>query len=182
MPLRLPARPLLYRRTLILLVHIALIPLAYLAAFGLRFDFQIPPQEFAHFQTTVWYLLGIRLIVFWAGGLPRLLEACRAARPRGPGARRHDQLGGVRGGAVPAGPVAGHAPLRVPARLGGDDLLLGRHPLRRTRAAREPPGARPPGRRAAHHHHRRRRGRRAAAAAGAARPARRDERGRLRGR
>src|SRR5437660_77276 len=71
MPLRLPARPLLYRRTLILLVHIALIPLAYLAAFGLRFDFQIPPQEFAHFQTTVWYLLGIRLIVFWAGGLYR---------------------------------------------------------------------------------------------------------------
>ena len=57
--------------TLILLVHIALIPLAYLAAFGLRFDFQIPPQEFAHFQTTVWYLLGIRLIVFWAGGLYR---------------------------------------------------------------------------------------------------------------
>src|SRR2546422_2439525 len=71
MPLRLPARPLLYRRTLILLVHVALIPLAYLAAFGLRFDFQIPPQEFAHFQTTVWYLLGIRLIVFWAGGLYR---------------------------------------------------------------------------------------------------------------
>src|SRR6266480_879187 len=71
MPLRLPARPLLYRRTLILLVHIALIPLAYLAAFGLRFDFQIPPQEFAHFQTTVWYLLGIRLILFWAGGLYR---------------------------------------------------------------------------------------------------------------
>src|SRR6266513_812307 len=71
MPLRLPARPLLYRRTLILLVHIALIPLAYLAAFGLRFDFQIPPQEFGHFQTTVWYLLGIRLIVFWAGGLYR---------------------------------------------------------------------------------------------------------------
>src|SRR2546422_244237 len=71
MPLRLPPRPVLYRRTLILLVHIALIPLAYLAAFGLRFDFQIPPQEFAHFQTTVWYLLGIRLIGFWAGGLYR---------------------------------------------------------------------------------------------------------------
>src|SRR5437762_13321559 len=71
MPLRLPSRPVLYRRTLILLVHIALIPLAYLAAFGLRFDFQIPPQEFAHFQSTVWYLLGIRLIVFWAGGLYR---------------------------------------------------------------------------------------------------------------
>src|SRR5256884_2531570 len=71
MPLRLPARPVLYRRTLILLVHIALIPLAYLAAFGLRFDFQIPPQEFAYFQSTVWYLLGIRLIVFWAGGLYR---------------------------------------------------------------------------------------------------------------
>src|SRR5213595_1845323 len=71
MPLRLPARPVLYRRTLILLVHIALIPLAYLAAFGLRFDFRIPPQEFADYQTTVWHLLGIRLMVFWAGGLYR---------------------------------------------------------------------------------------------------------------
>src|SRR6266550_68167 len=71
MPLRLPSRPVLYRRTLILLVNVALIPLAYLTAFGLRFDFQIPPQEFAHFQSTVWYLLGIRLIVFWAGGLYR---------------------------------------------------------------------------------------------------------------
>src|SRR5216110_3741542 len=71
MPLRLPSRPVLYRRTLILLVHVALIPLAYLTAFGLRFDFQIPQQEFAHFQSTVWYLLGIRLIVFWAGGLYR---------------------------------------------------------------------------------------------------------------
>src|SRR5256884_8806662 len=71
MPLRLPAGPLRCRRTVILRVHRALIRLAYLAAFGLRFDFQIPPQEFAHFQTTVWYLLGIRLIVFWAGGLYR---------------------------------------------------------------------------------------------------------------
>jgi len=71
MPLRLPSRPVLYRRTLIFLVHVALIPLAYLAAFGLRFDFRIPPVEFAHFQTTVWWLLGIRLVVFQAFGLHR---------------------------------------------------------------------------------------------------------------
>src|SRR5438094_5814502 len=66
MQLRLPSRPLLYRRTLILLVHVALIPLAYLTAFGLRFDFRIPPDEFVHFQATVWWLLGIRLVVFQA--------------------------------------------------------------------------------------------------------------------
>src|SRR5438093_81041 len=71
MPLRLPSRPVLYRRTLIFLVHVALIPLAYLTAFGLRFDFRIPPVEFAHFQTTVWWLLGIRLVVFQAFGLHR---------------------------------------------------------------------------------------------------------------
>ncbi len=71
MPLRLPSRPLLYRRTVILLVHVALIPLAYLTAFGLRFDFKIPPAEFAHFQATVWYLLAIRLVVFQAFGLHR---------------------------------------------------------------------------------------------------------------
>src|SRR6266550_1821116 len=94
MPLRLPARPLLYRRTLILLVHIALIPLAYLAAFGLRFDFQIPPQEFAHFQTTVWYLLGIRLILFWAGGLCE----SRLARARLDDGRRTIIIGAGEGG------------------------------------------------------------------------------------
>src|SRR5438034_7990681 len=66
MPLRLPSRPLVYRRALILLVHIALIPLAYLTAFELRFDFRIPPTEFVHFSATVWYLLAIRLLVFQA--------------------------------------------------------------------------------------------------------------------
>src|SRR5213080_736608 len=71
MPLRLPSRPLVYRRALILLVHIALIPLAYLTAFELRFDFRIPPSEFVHFSATVWYLLAIRLLVFQAFGLYR---------------------------------------------------------------------------------------------------------------
>src|SRR3989442_712743 len=71
MPLRLPSRPLVYRRALILLVHIALIPLAYLTAFELRFDFRIPPTEFVHFSATVWYLLAIRLLVFQAFGLYR---------------------------------------------------------------------------------------------------------------
>src|SRR2546422_140678 len=71
MPLRLPSRPLVYRRALILLVHIALIPLAYLTAFELRFDFRIPPTEFVHFSATVWYLLAIRLLVFQPFGLYR---------------------------------------------------------------------------------------------------------------
>jgi FlaA1/EpsC-like NDP-sugar epimerase len=69
-PLRV-SRPLLYRRTLIVAVHIALIPLAYLAAFELRFDFRIPGPEYAHFSATVWYMLAIRLIVFQAFGLYR---------------------------------------------------------------------------------------------------------------
>ncbi len=63
--------PLVRRRTLILAVHIALIPLAYLTAFALRFDFRIPGSEFAHFRATVWYLVAIRLLVFHAFGLYR---------------------------------------------------------------------------------------------------------------
>src|SRR5216683_6529100 len=63
--------PLVRRRSLILAVHIALIPLAYLTAFALRFDFRIPGSEFAHFRATVWYLVAIRLLVFHAFGLYR---------------------------------------------------------------------------------------------------------------
>src|SRR5690349_4288215 len=87
---------------------------------------------------------------------PRLLEARRPARPGRPGARRVALLGAVRRGAAGARPVARDAALRVPARLGRHDLLLGRDPLCGPRAARKPDGPGPPRRRAAHLHYRRR--------------------------
>ncbi len=69
MLLRVPPRLIGYRRALIVGVQVAIIPLAYLAAFALRFDFHPPPAEWVHFRTTVPYLLGIRLIVFQVLGL-----------------------------------------------------------------------------------------------------------------
>ena len=71
MLLRLPPRRLLRRRALLFAVHVGLIPLAYLAAFGLRFDFRIPAIEWPHFTRTLPYLLVIRALVFWGFGLYR---------------------------------------------------------------------------------------------------------------
>ena len=69
MPLRFRTPLISYRRGLILVVQIALIPLAYLLAFALRFDFNIPAVELAHFRATVPYLLGIRFLTFQGFGL-----------------------------------------------------------------------------------------------------------------
>jgi len=132
MPLRLPSRPVLYRRTLIFLVHVALIPLAYLTAFGLRFDFRIPPVEFAHFQTTVWWLLGIRLVVFQAFGLHRGYwkhVGLRDLLDLGLAVTLSSALFAV---ALPALGLFRGMPR---SRLDCDDLLLGRHPLRSPGAA-----------------------------------------------
>src|SRR5258708_40125144 len=68
LPGTVPARLLSYRRVLIVGVHLLLIPLAYLGAFGARFDFTIPPAELRTFARTLPYLLVIRLLVFaWYG-------------------------------------------------------------------------------------------------------------------
>jgi len=68
LPWTVPARLLSYRRVLIVGVHLLLIPLAYLGAFGARFDFTIPPAELRTFARTLPYLLVIRLLVFaWYG-------------------------------------------------------------------------------------------------------------------
>ncbi len=64
-------RFLAYRRALIVGVHVALIPLGYLAAFGIRFDFQIPPAYLARYRDTILYLLAIRLALFQRFGLFR---------------------------------------------------------------------------------------------------------------
>ncbi len=69
MPLRFRTPLISYRRGVILLVQIALIPLAYLLAFALRFDFNIPAVELAHFRATLPYLLGIRFLTFQGFGL-----------------------------------------------------------------------------------------------------------------
>ncbi len=71
MLLQLPPRRLLRRRALLFAVHVGLIPLAYLAAFGLRFDFRIPAVEWPHFTRTLPYLIAIRALVFWGFGLYR---------------------------------------------------------------------------------------------------------------
>src|SRR3989442_15299177 len=68
LPLPVPPRLLSYRRVLIVGVHLVLIPLAYLGAFGARFDFHIPPAELRTFAKTLPYLLVIRLLIFaWYG-------------------------------------------------------------------------------------------------------------------
>jgi FlaA1/EpsC-like NDP-sugar epimerase len=60
-----------YRRVLIVCAHVLLIPLAYYAAYAIRFDFRVPPAEWRAFLATLPYLLAIRLIVFARYGLFR---------------------------------------------------------------------------------------------------------------
>lgn len=58
-----------FRRPLIIAFHLLLIPLAYLLAFGLRFDLAIPAEMEAVFWTTLPYLLAGRLLAFGLFGL-----------------------------------------------------------------------------------------------------------------
>src|SRR5882762_10079317 len=60
-----------YRRVLIVGAHVLLVPLAYFAAYAIRFDFRIPPAELGAFLATLPYLLAIRLAVFARYGLFR---------------------------------------------------------------------------------------------------------------
>lgn len=61
----------LYRRVLIVGAHVLLIPLAYFAAYAVRFDFRVPAPELRVFFATLPYLLAIRLSVFAKYGLFR---------------------------------------------------------------------------------------------------------------
>ena len=70
-PADVPPAVLSYRRVLILLANLALIPVAYYAAFAIRFDFHIPDFELDRFIQTVPYLVVVRLIVFERYGLFR---------------------------------------------------------------------------------------------------------------
>ncbi len=60
-----------YRRVLIVGAHVLLVPLAYFAAYAIRFDFRVPPAELRAFVATLPYILAIRLAVFARYGLFR---------------------------------------------------------------------------------------------------------------
>src|SRR5262245_11327755 len=60
-----------YRRVLIVGAHVLLVPLAYFAAYLVRFDFRVPGPELRVFLATLPYLLAIRLAVFAHYGLFR---------------------------------------------------------------------------------------------------------------
>src|SRR5438067_1360398 len=53
-----------YRRSIILGVHLLLISLGYLAAYAVRFDFAIPPEELHRWAVTLPWLLIPRLLLF----------------------------------------------------------------------------------------------------------------------
>src|SRR5881398_2303599 len=53
-----------YRRSIILGVHLLLISLGYLAAYAVRFDFAIPPEELHRWAVTLPWLLLPRLLFF----------------------------------------------------------------------------------------------------------------------
>src|SRR5438477_607377 len=53
-----------YRRSIILGVHLLLISLGYLAAYAVRFDFAIPPEELQRWAVTLPWLLIPRLLFF----------------------------------------------------------------------------------------------------------------------
>jgi FlaA1/EpsC-like NDP-sugar epimerase len=54
-----------YRKLLIIAVQSTIIPVSYFLAFGLRFDFEIPPNQIENFLKTVPLLIAIRLLLLY---------------------------------------------------------------------------------------------------------------------
>jgi FlaA1/EpsC-like NDP-sugar epimerase len=71
LPADVPPALVSYRRGLIFVANLLLIPLAYFAAFAMRFDYHIPAWELSRFAATLPYLVVVRLIVFERYGLFR---------------------------------------------------------------------------------------------------------------
>jgi FlaA1/EpsC-like NDP-sugar epimerase len=71
MPVGLPTRLIIHRRAFIVAINIVLVPLAYFAAFAVRFDFHVPPLEVARFWATLPYVFALRVAVFQLFGLYR---------------------------------------------------------------------------------------------------------------
>src|SRR5690606_24250447 len=67
----LPIKLLVVRRPVVLVLHLVLISLGYLAAFALRFDVPIPADRWSLFLRTLPILIGVRLASFAAFGLFR---------------------------------------------------------------------------------------------------------------
>ena len=67
----LPSQLFALRRPVVFVLHLALIPLGFLIAFGLRFDFPVPDQFWSLFLRTLPFLLGVRLVSFAVFGLYR---------------------------------------------------------------------------------------------------------------
>jgi FlaA1/EpsC-like NDP-sugar epimerase len=65
----LPGFFLRYRRQLVVMLHLVLVPVAYYAAFALRFDFILPGFAFDTFWATLPWLLAVRLASFLGFGL-----------------------------------------------------------------------------------------------------------------
>ncbi|MGH7606495.1 MAG: polysaccharide biosynthesis protein, partial [Gemmatimonadales bacterium] len=59
------------RRLLIIIGHLGLVAVAYLGAYALRFDFQIPPAQWTRYLETLPYLVVLRLALFHRFGLFR---------------------------------------------------------------------------------------------------------------
>src|SRR5690348_15317273 len=59
------------RRPVAITIHLAVIAIAYSAAFALRFDFQLPAAAARTLWATLPYLIGIRLLVLGACGVYR---------------------------------------------------------------------------------------------------------------
>ena len=60
-----------HRRALSVAGHLALVSVAYLSAYALRFDFRIPPDQLRNYIETLPYLLVLRLVLFSRFGLFR---------------------------------------------------------------------------------------------------------------
>src|SRR5213078_2410990 len=60
-----------HRRPLSVAGHLALVSFAYLAAYALRFDFRIPPEQLRNYGETLPYLLVLRVALFRSFGLFR---------------------------------------------------------------------------------------------------------------
>jgi FlaA1/EpsC-like NDP-sugar epimerase len=60
-----------YRRALSVAGHLLLVSFAYLTAYALRFDFQIPPEQLRRYAETLPYLLVLRAVLFRHFGLFR---------------------------------------------------------------------------------------------------------------
>jgi FlaA1/EpsC-like NDP-sugar epimerase len=67
----LPPALLRYRRFIVVLLHLVLIPLGYGLAYALRFDLDVPPHFRSLFWDTVAIVVAIRCAAFWATGLFR---------------------------------------------------------------------------------------------------------------